>query len=134
MEADLRAYLLAHSAVVAEIGTRLHPEMLPQDATLPAIVYTSITEREEELMDGTSAGFMGRLVQFTAWARTAIEAERAIQAVKDALLTLGMSPTVGSPPVSIGVLRGANVENVRSGIDPGTRFYRRDADFRIWHA
>lgn len=133
MEADLHSYLLANSGVASEIGTRLYPEILPQNPTLPAIVYTSISEQEEELMDATSAGFMGRLVQFTAWARTAIDAEQAIQSIKDALRTLAVD-NGESPVPTIGILRGANVENVRSGIDTTTGFYRRDADFRIWHA
>lgn len=132
MKADLRAYLIGDSGVSALIGSRLYWSRAPQAPTYPLVIYTAITESEEEILDASTSGLRQRTIQFTAWAATDVVAEQIIQAIKDALLVLATPHMTGSPFPSVGVLRGANVLNVGYEVeDPDRRYQGCGADFLI---
>ena len=53
----LRTYLLTKSTVTAIIGTRIYPSNLPQNATLPALVYDVFTGHPDDVLTGSSGSF-----------------------------------------------------------------------------
>lgn len=73
--------LTSHAATAALIGDRCYPQVLPQDPTLPGVVY-------EELPGDTSAGWgliLSSRLRVTAWAETKAQAIPVAEAVKVAL-------------------------------------------------
>jgi len=59
IEADLRTVLLTYSALTALVGTRIHPDVLPQQSdeednseTLPAVVIDVMDETPQNTLDG----------------------------------------------------------------------------------
>lgn len=57
LAAAVRVFLLADPAIAGIVGTRIYPEQLPQNGTLPAIAYSLDFEPEHNLDDDTEAGF-----------------------------------------------------------------------------
>jgi hypothetical protein len=69
LETELRTYTLAGPAVAAMVGTRMHARKLPQNPTLPAIVYQRIDTRRLHDMAGPD-GLPRPRMQLTCWATT----------------------------------------------------------------
>mgnify|MGYP001017267117 CR=1 FL=1 len=67
LEAALRAYVLADSALAAAVGTRMYPRRLPQGPAFPALVYQRIDTRRLHGMSGPD-GLPRARVQITCWA------------------------------------------------------------------
>lgn len=66
LEDALRTYTLADGGVAALVGTRMYPRMLPQNATLPALVYQRIDTRRLHDLDGPD-GLPRPRMQITCW-------------------------------------------------------------------
>lgn len=67
IEKALVARLLSQAAVTALVGTRVHPNGLPQDPTFPAVSYTRISGVHEHSHSGVSNLITARF-QFNSWA------------------------------------------------------------------
>lgn len=110
------------TALYSLIGDRVYPLELPQDGTLPAVVYTIVDDVEE--LDGHNG--VGR-IQFTAWSRTYAGAKQVRDALRDRLRPL------------VGRSGGERIEDVDvsftgpAGKDPNLGLYRRDLDALILH-
>lgn len=79
---DLHAFLLADPTIAASIGTRMYPQVLPQNVTFPAISY-SLTSRESvrELPNGP-AGRARPQITISAWALDYIDATALADAIR----------------------------------------------------
>jgi hypothetical protein len=88
-----RTYLLTKSGVTDEVGTRIHRDHLPQDPTLPAVVFHVISDVKEHHMGGASLLAMAR-VQLDVIAETFGAAQDAAEAIRNA--ADGYSGTMGS--------------------------------------
>mgnify|MGYP003627568974 CR=1 FL=1 len=53
----IRTYLLTKTAVTDIIGTRIYPTVLPQNATLPAIVFDIFGGTPDDVLTGSSGSF-----------------------------------------------------------------------------
>ena len=125
IEEGLRTLLLADSAISALIGTRMHGVILPQKPTMPAIVMTDITAKDEYDTEGATDLSWGRF-QFDSWAETLAGARTLGKAVKNKLS--GFSGTAGSETIS-----GAFINNKQDLYDPETKNHRMSMDFIIWY-
>lgn len=53
----IRTYLLTKTAVTDIVGTRIYPTVLPQNATLPAIVFDVFGGTPDDVLTGSSGSF-----------------------------------------------------------------------------
>ncbi len=80
IEEALKTYLQSVAGVSALISTRIYPETLPQEPTLPAIKYDIISIERQHLID-----FATVYIQYTSVARTHLGARALSDAVRKAL-------------------------------------------------
>lgn len=80
IEEALKTYLQSVAAVSALISTRIYPETLPQEPTLPAIKYDIISIERQHLID-----FATVYIQYTSVATTHLGARALSDAVRKAL-------------------------------------------------
>lgn len=80
----IRAILAADGTVTGLVSTRIYPDRLPQNVTLPAIVYEHDAELSHDHHGGLS-GFADSYVIVTAYARTRLSATAIQDAVRLAL-------------------------------------------------
>lgn len=74
-ESDLSAYILADPAIVALIGTRMYPLVLPQGVTYPAVSYYLVSVTELRDLSGPIGEEQARIT-FNAWAETYLQAKQ----------------------------------------------------------
>ncbi|SNT43578.1 Protein of unknown function [[Luteovulum] sphaeroides subsp. megalophilum] len=84
MEEDLRALLLGAPAITALAGTRINFGRHPQGDPLPALVLTTVSDREGLTLDGPD-GLQRARVQIDCYAASYGEAKRLSRAVRDLL-------------------------------------------------
>lgn len=121
----LRTRLTTVSAVTALVSTRVYPNVLPQNPTLPAVVYQRIDERRETAM-GSDPGVVRARVQVSAWAATFTAARGIGEEVRKALQRYRGTPA-GSGTEVLDVF----IEDIRD-MDPelvdGILLHRVDVD------
>jgi len=130
MVEDFTAYLRANGPVAAIVGTRIYAVNLPQQIPgvsnpLPAVVYTQISGRRPQTMEGATGLNDGRY-QFSCQAADYKTAKQLSQAVRDALENL--SGTIGST-----VTLGTQLITERDTYDAVALKFMIDTDFHIWH-
>ena len=80
IEVALKAYLQSVPAVAALISTRIYPETLPQEPTLPALKYDIISIERQHIID-----FATTYIQYTSVAATHLVVRALSDAVRKAL-------------------------------------------------
>ena len=118
-ESSLRAALLAAPAVSALVGTRVYPMLLPQNPTLPAIVFQRISAVPDHLL-GEQGWRAPCRVQLSLWAAT-----------YDAMRTLTIAVEAALRGYSGSGLRLVRLLNLTDDYEPETKLYRMIADFRV---
>ena len=83
IEESLVDRLADTGAVTTLVGSRIYPNMIPQDAALPALAYQKISGVRNKFHDGP--GYARSRVQMTARAATYASAKTVINAVRVAL-------------------------------------------------
>jgi len=116
IEADVRTFLLAQSAVSALIGTRMYPLRLPQGVTFPALTYQRISGSEDVTHSGAGPARAG--MQFDCWGQTQSSVLALASAVRSALS--GHRSGMGDSP-----LVNAFVVNVLDLPEPDIPLWRR---------
>jgi len=107
--AALYTYLQTKSGVTNLISTRMYPDDLPQDNTLPCIVYRVISKVPEHDLSGASPLTRYRF-QLDSYAATRIGADALAEAVRNA--ADGYRGTMGSE-----FAQTTHLDNERSDID-----------------
>jgi hypothetical protein len=103
--ADARTYLLADASIAAVVGTRIYPSNLPQNATLPAIVYHVISRSHTTWLGGIKASSGPIRIQWDVWAATRLAADALAELVLDRWRTLA-----GTCPTTMTATRVCDVE------------------------
>jgi len=126
----IRTRLAADAAVAADVGTRIFPRAMPQDATLPAIVYQLVSSTSDDAIGG-AAGMATALLQVDVYADTHLAANNTGEDIRAALH--GFTGTIGSETI-----RGLQLQNKmelyqvpNDGGDDGV--YRVTLDWSITH-
>jgi hypothetical protein len=127
MLSELRAYLIADTAVLALVSTRVWPTILPQSPVLPAVTYQVISAFRRPTLT-TTDNLPEKRVQIDAWGKTFEQAHAVAEAVRKAID--GFQGTMGSSP---GVeVSGIHAESERVGYEPDSKLHRESRDYMIW--
>jgi hypothetical protein len=74
-EESLYSTLTGYAGLTALVSTRVYPQVIPQGATMPLLVYTRVsTTREQAFGSGQDIVTSRPRFQFDAWAHSALEA------------------------------------------------------------
>ncbi len=65
----VRDYLLTKTAVTSLVSTRIYPDTLPQNATMPAVTYSKISTLHEHTLSAL-AGLANCRIEFSCFAST----------------------------------------------------------------
>lgn len=124
IESDLYSGLTGHAGLSALISTRLYPDVAPQNATRPYVVYQRISTRKFQAISGTVVAYLPRF-QFSIYADTALSALNVAAQVQVALLAMSdSSVTIYERPL----------ENERTTYEDQSHLFRRDFDAQILHS
>ena len=123
IETDMVTYILTLTSITDLIGGRIYYQKLPDDPTLPAIVYNRISGPRSRTHDGDSNLSKPR-IQYSIWAET----DTSVMALADAFENefKSFSGTAGSSTVYATI-----VENRLSLIDTESKFYHIPIDLMI---
>lgn len=106
---SMRQYMLSKTAVTDVIGQRFYAKRLPQNATVPAVAYRTLTESHDHALDGL-AGMVSTRIQYECFAANA-ESARSLAYIM-----------IGSEADQIkGLTHGTNVRSVM--VEDGVREY-----------
>ena len=81
---DIYTELSGDSGLTTLISTRIYPNWLPQDATLPAVSYTQIGETIQNSISG-ELGLRNYSIQFDVWADDYSTAQSVVAALNSAV-------------------------------------------------
>ena len=131
IESGLVAHLLADSAVAAIIGEKVHPGVIPQGGTPPAIVYTRVSSIRTLDMDGPGTLVEVRL-RIDCWHTSYAGVKSLADAVRSALNGVGItSPrTLGAEPVQLVYLDN---DGDQPSFDGDQRDHRVSQDWIVIH-
>ena len=121
IEAELRAILTGDGAVTALVGTRVYPLEVPQDGTLPAIVYQELRTGVRVASDGPTGQRETRFL-LSLWSESYSGLKTLQAAVLDAL-----SGYAG------GNIYGVEVDAMRDDFDPAVRWFREIMEILVWY-
>ena len=128
IEEALQYHLVNDTDVKALISARAYPNVIPQDADLPALAYQKISWLGGMAHDGPT-GIAWPRFQITAQANTYSEVVDLIKKVRIALD--GFAGTMGGAG---GVtIEGGFVKNVFDGYEFATERETRRLDVVLWH-
>lgn len=129
IEAALVYILVNDIAVNMLVSTRIYPNVIPQDADMPAITYQQISGPRVHDMDG-AVGMVKARFQFTCWAENYDKAKEIAGAVR--LAIDGYSGTVLQTVID-GIHLGneGDMPEMMPGADELSR-YGKYLDFVIW--
>lgn len=119
---ELRTYILADTVIAALVGTRMYPQVLPQNPTYPAITYTLIGGAGSVVTHDGPAGLENVSLQIDCWAQTQLTAAALAERVRTRI-----NGYTG------GAFQGIFLARKRDGYDNDAMAYRRSADFSIWN-
>lgn len=125
IEEALYTRLTGHSGTAALVGTRVYPNVLPQRATLPALVYRRVSGTREHAMGDDPGNVLSRM-QVDCWASSYSGVKALYAQVLDALSRY--RATVGSETID-DILAGVPIDMY----EPDKELHRVMTDFQIWH-
>ncbi len=87
VEADLYTRLTGHAGLSALAGTRVYPQVAPQDVTLPYLVYHRISGPVLHTFARGAPATQARF-QFDAYAASALSAQQVATQLRTALIAM----------------------------------------------
>lgn len=130
MENDLRTLVLSDAAVADLVGERLHPLVMPQAPTLPAITYQVISSRHAQSHSGVSGYGISR-VQFSCYARAYDQVRSLALALLRALAAYRGNQTYSSPPIALETKFAILLIDERDSYEEEPFLWRKDLDFEV---
>lgn len=126
---DLRTFLAASTRVQVHVGSsdaaRIEPDVLPEDASYPAIRYSRITTNRQYTQDGPT-GKPNALFQIDSFGKTKGASVDTAEAVRKTLD--GFKGAMGAAKTD-----GSFSEDEDTDYDPDSETYRVRQDWRIYH-
>lgn len=128
IEYTFREFLLEDSTIAGLVSTRMYPLKMPQNPTLPLIVYQKVSGFREHDMDGSTIA--RPRFQVDSWAESYVDAKTLANAVRERLDSY--TGPVGSPPDTVHFAYLLNEQDLYDdGPDPS--LFRVSMDFEIVH-
>jgi hypothetical protein len=101
---SLRSYLVANAGVLALVSTRIYPDIVPQNATLPAVAISKISTRHDHTLSNF-AGLAHCRLQIDCYSVTRLQANSVAEAVRASGIVGVKGSTHGTD------IRGARMED-----------------------
>lgn len=117
-EADLYTALTGYAGLTALVSTRIHPQVMPQDETLPAVVYQRIVGTRVETMDQSGSGVYRVVFQITAWSTTSVETWSVADQIEAAIDAASFNSIQLS---------------TRADYDADTKLFGVSSDYSMWY-
>lgn len=127
---DLTTYLRASTAVTAVVATRIHHNVVPQDASRPYIWFRRVSENEELTMDGVG-GLVETDIDLECWAATDSAADGLANLAKARLN--GVRGAFGTATVGGVFVRSKDDEYLPRGAFEDTGMHVVALGVKIWH-
>ncbi len=128
IEEAITAHIKANAGLTALIAGRVYPTHMPQNPTLPAMVYNRISGERVQNMQGSS-GLASPRFQFDCFARTYAEAKGVGEALR--LAIEGFSGTMGG--VSGVDVNSCLLQSDQDGYEDDLQLFWVTADYIVWH-
>lgn len=129
IETALFSILIGDATINSLIATRVYPNIVPQNAPMPAITYQQISGPRDHVMAGPT-GLVGARYQINCWASSYAGAKELAEAVRKELD--GYSGTVNTRVIEVIILEDeGDMPEVTPGADALKRFGKR-LDFIVW--
>ena len=120
VESELVSLLINNAGVAALVGTRVYPVVLPQNPTLPAIVYQELRTATLVQSSGDTGSRRGRYM-LSLWATTYTPTKTLQSAVLTAI-----------NGVASGSLERIAADAMRDDLDPDTGWFRQIIEIEIF--
>ena len=101
---SVRLYLVAKTAITNLIGTRIYPDIVEQNATLPAVSISKISTRHEHTLSDF-AGVAHCRLQFDCYSNTRTQANEVAETIRTSGIIKQKGLTHGTD------IRGARMED-----------------------
>lgn len=85
LASDLYQYMATDTALRAYVGAKIYPQMAQENATLPYIVYSLITEERQQTLSLARISPYKTDWRFDCWGNSQAEADMLAQAVQERL-------------------------------------------------
>ena len=129
IEDGIYSYLTSQSTITDIVGTRIYPGLLPQDPTLPVVVFFNIGSEPVAMQDQKPIAMITH-IQVDCFALTIRAAKILDKKIKEALLLDSYQGVMfGSSPIR-------RVELIEGGVDDFDDIpnnFRVTSDYQIWH-
>ena len=131
MEIDeaIKAYLKTYSGLTSLVSDRIHSDQLPQNPTLPAVVFEFISEETTDTFTQPTSELTADTFQFSSWATTRKAADAVARQIKKAFKNCsGLMGGAG------GVLVDAVIQISKlKDYEESTKLYRTLYEFQFWY-
>ena len=128
IEEAIYSYLSGHAGLIALVGTRIYPLVMPQNTILSAVTFSKVSGPRVHAMQ-QDAGLAYPRFQVSCWGATYKSAKDVAAQVRAALQDFkGTMGGVGGVAVS-----GVFIQDENDLYEPGTQVYHVALDFTIWH-
>ena len=132
LKTALYSYLTGISAITTLVSTRIYPDVAPETATRPYIIYQYVSSEHVRHMTAAS-DFASRRVQFDVYGDSALSVENVFDALRDALES--KRGNIGTENLSV---LSSGIDSERDDfVDPADASqigkHRRSIDYIIWH-
>ena len=124
IETEIVTRLNADGAVSGEVGTRIYPDIVPQDPTYPAITYSRVSGVRLHNLAGT-AGRATPRITINSWATTAAGRQTLADAVRASL--------DGFNGVLTTIKATIKIDTDHARYENDTKIYRMIADYFVSH-
>ena len=125
-EEGLFTYLSTHAGLSALVGTKIYPQVIQQDTTLPAVTYNLISKNRRQSTIGGNYGLVSPIYEFRCYATTYSQAKNIGEQIKSALLNY--SGAIGSYTV-----QGCFYVSEFDGYDSETKEFYVSQEFEFYY-
>jgi hypothetical protein len=121
-EDDFKAHLQADAALLALVGPKIFPLVIPQGGNVPAITYTVVDGEPRNSLDGWTSNLTNYHVQVDCWAASYETAKVMARLVRN------RANLVANNFRSVIIRFPAEIH-----FEDGTKRYRRMIELSCWH-
>lgn len=135
LQTDIRRYLLSKSAITSLVGTRIQPHYVPQkNVDYPFITYILVSANSAHHLQG-GAGYCEKRLQFDVYAKTEVERDAVVEALRNQLQGFppaGTSGTIGAGTVVTSIVyKGSRDLYEPDQVGADTGYFRNSTDYWI---
>lgn len=123
-QTELIAYLEGEPTVSPLLGTRIYPDRLPQNVTLPAITYHQVSNPRSHTHGRASALVHPRL-QLSYWATKKVE----VVALRDAIRLALNGKTLDLGTITASILL---LNEIEMPFEPDAEIHHHVQDYEFW--